>query len=412
MSVLSPLLQFQRVDLLRLSQEGILTQHEPDIAKMKLCPQNSKWHAEGDVLVHTQMVLDEGFRLLPELSSPEERLILILACLLHDIGKPVVTDPMTLSAAGHENAGVILAGKILTRLQVPLFIKTVVLDLVRDHGVLSALVRSRARDASYRRLALRCSCKMLYYLEKADYLGREGETKQELLDFLERFKEKTQQLKIFENTVPQELSQFSELLETKSFSPLKTRWIVNQCVPLWLNGKLPSSLQEPVLQRYLNTESPPWLVYTMGISGSGKSTWAKLQRDFFYISTDQTRKELLGSEENLSNDRAVFSLGYSRMREALKEKRSVLWDATNISYRARSRLLNHAQSFHPCVALIYFPLNFQDSLQQNEQRDRQVPKGILWQQAAQLVEPKFHEYEYLFSVTKENRNEPLQLPSF
>ncbi|MEK7486574.1 MAG: AAA family ATPase [Planctomycetota bacterium] len=412
MSVLAPLLQFQKVELLHLYQENLLTQQEPDLAKMKLCPQNPKWHAEGDVLVHTQMVLEEGFRLLSELPSLDEKAVLLLACVLHDIGKPLVTNSVTLSAAGHENAGVTLAGKILNRLNVSLSIKTRVLDLVRDHGVPSALVRSKARDASYRRLALRCSCKMLYYLEKADYLGREGETKQESLDLLEKFKEKTQHLGLFEDSVPRELQQFSQLLKTQSFSPLKTQWLLNQCVPLWLNGRLPSTLQEPLLQRYFTLLQPPWLVYTMGVSGSGKSIWAQRQKDFFLISTDQTRKELLGSEEDLTQERAVFALGYEKMREALKEKRSVLWDATNISYRARARLLNHAQTFHPCIALIFFPLNLEASFQQNEQRLRQVPKGVLLQQAAQFVEPKFHEYNHLFSVTKENRNEPLQLPNF
>ena len=56
------------------------------------CQQDPAWHMEGDVLLHTRMVcealvaMDSWRELLPE-----ERSVLFAAALLHDVGKPLVT---------------------------------------------------------------------------------------------------------------------------------------------------------------------------------------------------------------------------------------------------------------------------------------------------------------------------------
>lgn len=177
MTLLNPLLQLEPINLLTLYQNGTLQEEYPDLAKMKLCPQNPKWHAEGDVLIHTQMVLEEGFRLLDQLETYEEKVALLLGCLLHDVGKPIVTDKQTLSASGHEGVGLAIAGQILHDLGVSLPVKGMVLEMVRDHGVPKQLQAAQSKDSSYRKLALRSSCKMLYYVELADFRGREGEKK-------------------------------------------------------------------------------------------------------------------------------------------------------------------------------------------------------------------------------------------
>ena len=70
-----------------LDECGALEAVFPELVAMKGVPQRTDYHAEGDVWVHTLMVLDESVPLTANL--PEDRAIRIrLAALLHDLGKP------------------------------------------------------------------------------------------------------------------------------------------------------------------------------------------------------------------------------------------------------------------------------------------------------------------------------------
>jgi putative nucleotidyltransferase with HDIG domain len=399
MDFLKPLLSLQPLNLNHLFSSGQL-QDCPELMALKTCPQNPKWHAEGDVLIHTQMVLEEAFKLLPLLSSKEEQLALLLGALLHDIGKPLVTDPERLSAVGHEGAGVVLAGKILEALALPLSLKTLVLGLVRDHGTPRMLVNSNSKARSYRKLALRCSCKMLYYLEVADFRGREGESKEESLAQLETFRQTCESLGLFSSTFPQELQDFENFLRQNTSLPeLARKWILHQHLSLWMDGRLRTSLENPFLQKLLTLVHPPWLWYTVGLSGSGKSTWCAQQSpDLYSISTDNTREELTGSPEDHTKEAQVFELCFQRLRLALRQKQSVLWDATHISYRSREHLLREARSLKALVGLVFFPLNPEKSLQNNQKRERHVPDKILQRQIALFNQPHFHEYDYWITL--------------
>lgn len=54
--------------------------------------QDAEWHSEGNVFVHTQMVIDETYNIFEKnLLSVEEKYILLMAAIFHDIAKPLVT---------------------------------------------------------------------------------------------------------------------------------------------------------------------------------------------------------------------------------------------------------------------------------------------------------------------------------
>ena len=70
--------------------------------------QEPKWHGEGNVLIHTKMVVDK----LIELDEYKElnefdRLIVFLACLFHDIGKITATRVLNgeIVSMGHARIG-------------------------------------------------------------------------------------------------------------------------------------------------------------------------------------------------------------------------------------------------------------------------------------------------------------------
>ena len=69
-----------------LDKFGALEYVFPDILKMKGVPQRADYHAEGDVFIHNQMVLEHASILSKDLKQ-EDKLLVRFGALFHDIGK-------------------------------------------------------------------------------------------------------------------------------------------------------------------------------------------------------------------------------------------------------------------------------------------------------------------------------------
>ena len=92
------------------------------VRAMRDCPQDPIHHAEGNVWIHTRMVL-EALVALPRWRAlpTRERELVFAACLLHDIAKPWTTqvhDDGRVTARGHSAAGAIAARRVLWDLDV------------------------------------------------------------------------------------------------------------------------------------------------------------------------------------------------------------------------------------------------------------------------------------------------------
>jgi len=98
-----------------LDQSGLLREVLPEIEALKGCEQPPQFHPEGDVFVHTRLMLE----LLPEQVS----LPLVFAVLFHDIGKPGTfsCDPAEgrIRFNGHDRLGATMTETIMTRLRFP-----------------------------------------------------------------------------------------------------------------------------------------------------------------------------------------------------------------------------------------------------------------------------------------------------
>ena len=96
-----------------LHESGLLAVWIPELLPMRDCAQSPEHHPEGDVWVHTRL-------LLTHLKNPSP--VLALSALLHDIGKPPTskTDPDgRIRFFGHEGVGARMAEEILRRLRFP-----------------------------------------------------------------------------------------------------------------------------------------------------------------------------------------------------------------------------------------------------------------------------------------------------
>ncbi len=135
-------------------------------------PQNPAYHSEGDVWIHTMMVIDE----MAKLKSGDEKqdLKLMFAALCHDFGKATHTqiDGDIIRAIGHEKAGVESAKDFLYRLTNEHDFVRSVLPLVEYHLVPSMYFRNKAKDKTIRILSTKVNIEELLILARADFLGR------------------------------------------------------------------------------------------------------------------------------------------------------------------------------------------------------------------------------------------------
>jgi tRNA nucleotidyltransferase (CCA-adding enzyme) len=155
--------------------------HFPEIANLLEVPQDPEWHPEGDVGVHTMLVLDAAAKIAERDGlEGDERAVLLFAALAHDFAKAGTTalrernGALRWTAHGHESAGGPLARAFLERIGIKSAIVDQVVPLVENHLAHSSL-RNDVTPRTVRRLALRlapASITQLIRLIEADHSGR------------------------------------------------------------------------------------------------------------------------------------------------------------------------------------------------------------------------------------------------
>ncbi|MFN0068957.1 MAG: 2-amino-4-hydroxy-6-hydroxymethyldihydropteridine diphosphokinase [Limisphaerales bacterium] len=163
---------------LRFLVDGGWLEDFPELAALRGTPQDPEWHPEGDVWTHTLHSLDALVTLPAWRDALEtDRIVLSLAVLLHDVGKPVTTQREDRNGRGrivsprHEELGAEIAERFLGRLDAPVAVRERVLPLVRGH-----MARFEApTDRAVRRLARRVApetIERLCVVMTADAMGR------------------------------------------------------------------------------------------------------------------------------------------------------------------------------------------------------------------------------------------------
>jgi tRNA nucleotidyltransferase (CCA-adding enzyme) len=160
---------------LRLLDQSTWINHYPELLALQGVLQDPTWHPEGDVWIHTLHVCDAAATIAERESlDGDERTILLLAALCHDLGKPATTvwSQGRWRSPEHAQAGVPIAEQFLRRIGCPAAIVDVVLPLVAEHlSHLQLPITAR----SVRRLAVRlgkASIVQLARLIEADLSGR------------------------------------------------------------------------------------------------------------------------------------------------------------------------------------------------------------------------------------------------
>jgi tRNA nucleotidyltransferase (CCA-adding enzyme) len=155
--------------------------HFPEIANLINVPQDPEWHPEGDVGIHTMLVVDAAARIAERDSlEDDERAVLLFSALTHDFAKAGTTalrernGVLRWTAHGHEAAGGPLARAFLERIGIKRSFVDQVVPLVENHLAHSSL-RNDVTPRTIRRLALRlapANITQLVRLIEADHSGR------------------------------------------------------------------------------------------------------------------------------------------------------------------------------------------------------------------------------------------------
>jgi tRNA nucleotidyltransferase (CCA-adding enzyme) len=160
---------------------GVIARLFPEMLTLVDCPQEPEWHPEGDVWVHTLLVIDEARKRIDDLGYPEQ-VTVMLGAVCHDLGKPATTAFIDgrIRSLEHEEEGVKPSVSLLDRLNLHTLqgydVRRQVLGIVANHLKPGMFFKSepKAGDGAFRRLAQKVDLDLLARVAKADCEGRGG----------------------------------------------------------------------------------------------------------------------------------------------------------------------------------------------------------------------------------------------
>ena len=122
----------------------------------------------------------------------------------------------------------------------------------------------------------------------------------------------------------------------------------------------------------------PVFYMVVGLPGSGKSTYTEKYLAHCCIhSSDVIREELSGDVNNQDINKQVFNTLHKRVKEDLAAGKSVVYDATNISWKRRKAFLQELNSIKCRKECILMATPFELCVQRNKARDRVVPYFVI-----------------------------------
>jgi len=221
---------------LNLMRELGILKYFPELKALIDVPQDSTYHAEGDVWTHTLMVVDE----MAKLRSGDEKLDLtrMLSALCHDFGKPTTTKVIDgkIRAFNHDIEGVEPTINFLKRLTDDKKLIESVANFVLYHLRVGQLYKGGAKAAAIRRLATKINLQELELLARADYFGRISKDKQEQFEAGKWLLTRAKELNVL-TTPPKPLIQGKDLISLGLTPSPKFKKILDRAYQAQLDGK-------------------------------------------------------------------------------------------------------------------------------------------------------------------------------
>lgn len=134
-------------------------------------------------------------------------------------------------------------------------------------------------------------------------------------------------------------------------------------------------------------------IMMVGLPGSGKSTIAKelsVKENAILHSSDDLREELFGDADNQNSNWLLFQELQKRISRDLLAGKSVIYDATNLSYKKRKALIERLEigCYKECC-MVATP--YEKCLSQNRSRSRSVPEKVIESMYKSIFVPQYFE---------------------
>jgi predicted kinase len=323
------------------------------IRALEGCPQDPIHHAEGNVWIHTRMVL-ETLLAMPawRALSEEDRSVVYVASLMHDIAKPATTrveDGGRVTAKGHSRAGELLARRILWELGAPFALREQVCALIRYHQIPFYLIERDDAQKVAAEVSLSARCDLLALVAEADIRGRTCADMDRIVDNIELFREFCREEGCF--SAP------------RRFASDHTRVVYFR-----------SDGRHPDVEAFDDTKCE--MVLLCGLPGSGKDTFARTHlAEWPVVSLDALRGELEVDPTDAQG--AVVQAARERAKEHLRRGESFVWNATNLSRQRRGPIVEMAGAYGARVRVVYLEVPRDTLFTQNRSREGVVPWAVI-----------------------------------
>lgn len=234
---------------------NIADQLFPELTALVGVPQEYEWHPEGDVDVHTLLVVDEARRLINDLPYSKQ-VTVMLGGLCHDFGKPSTTEFFDgrIRSHGHDEAGVEPTISFLDKLGIYTLdgydVREQIIQLVRYHLTPGMFYKNEPGAGAFRRLARKVEPDLLYRVAKADALGRNPQwipkDKWFKAEAQEWFIERVRELNV-ETKAPEQILLGRHLIELGMNPSKQFGDILKSVYELQLDGKI-TNLDEAIAE--------------------------------------------------------------------------------------------------------------------------------------------------------------------
>jgi tRNA nucleotidyltransferase (CCA-adding enzyme) len=236
---------------------GVIERLFPELDTLVGCPQEPEWHPEGDVWVHTLLVIDQARARIDDLPYPQ-RVAVMLGAVCHDLGKPATTAFIDgrIRSLDHESEGVPPATALLNRLNIHSLqgydVRREVLGIVAHHlkPGMFAKAQPPVGDGAFRRLAQKVDLVLLARVAKADCEGRGGGFDCSAMDW---FLARARELGV-EHAPPEPLVKGRHLLELGAIPGPAIGEVLRQVYERQLDGSVASFEEALALARDLARE--------------------------------------------------------------------------------------------------------------------------------------------------------------
>lgn len=318
------------------------------INAMKNCPQDSEYHAEGDVWTHTKMVLTElvSNSMYKNLSI-EDQEIMFFTVLMHDIGKPYVSkideDTGKITSKGHSARGAKDARLTLFFAKAPMEIREKIANIISVHQKPFTWVK-KASIFDLRKTSQYVPLNLLYLMALSDGNGRTTLEKEKIIEKVELFKIEAE----FQNCFNQ---------------PWNYPFTCSHAKMLYWEGNGDSHESRPVFW-----EDYSDVIILSGLPASGKDTWCNMYaKDKPIISLDSIREELgVKYKDNMGY---AIQVMLKRAKDLLGKKENFVWNATHLSDSQRNKTLRLLREYGAKTRWVYLEANPDELLKRNLDRD-------------------------------------------